>query len=92
MKSVMAVSVLTNAQECAGRVVKLDAANGVAAERVAMLNTMLRGLLVFELYNDGSDETPNYMVGILPINVMKQRILYVMLSYCRWYCSHYKPH
>lgn len=63
------VSVLTNAQECAGRVVKLDAANGVAAEKVALLNNFLRGLLVIDLYNDGNQGKLNYMVGILPINI-----------------------
>ena len=46
---------------------KVDAANGVAAEKLVLLNALLGGLLVIKLYNDGSQGKLNYMVGIVPI-------------------------
>ena len=43
---------------------KVDAANGMADEKLVLLNSLLRGLLVIKLYNDGSQGKLNYMVGM----------------------------
>ena len=40
----------------------MDAANGVVAEKLVLLNALLGGLLVVEVYNNGSQGKLNYMV------------------------------
>ena len=41
---------------------KVDAANGVAAEKLVLLNALLGGLLVVKVYNDGSQGKLSYKV------------------------------
>ena len=57
----------------------MDAANGVAAEKLVLLNALLGGLLVVKVYNDGSQGKLNYMVRGFSSNQAIESLLGILI-------------